>query len=138
VILSKAHFGSLDHFRLGNLGVIDASTLRKVRGSILTIDIDKRSGLSFYRLAGRLRAFRNELRPRNIAYSRTNKGWHIEIETRKKLKIPERIAIQCILGSDPKREALNMYRWLCVKGRWGKLDQYWKDRLILLFREKLL
>lgn len=117
--------------------MIDASTLRYVRGSILIIDVDNHFAISFRNLAGRIRVLRNSLHFLNFCYAKTKRGWHIHIETRERLNPPEIIAIQAILGSDRNRECLNMYRWLCMRDRYNGLPRYWKKRWNLSFERKL-
>lgn len=132
VKLSKAHFGNLSHFRLGNIGIIDEIHTE----NMVFIDID-RNNIQWLNLMSRIRTFRGLLNPEYFMLQRTRKGWHIIIVFDRELLPPEIIALQAILGSDLKREALNMTRWLGVRSKYNKLPKFWQNRWNLLFKEKI-
>ena len=121
--------------QLGNMGVIDADSCRATTGTLLLLDCDNRKAPSFRALAGRFQIFKGAFSVRCISYSRTMRGWHIVAEVDIKLTPPEIIALQAIMGSDVKREAMNMTRWLGMRGK--RVDKFWLSRWNLLFKEKL-
>lgn len=103
--------------------------LIKVRGDRWTalIDIDQERPpqlARLWRVLGRV-----ELRPRYIRYDRTARGWHVLIGLPRRLTSGELVALQVLLGSDPKRERFNLYRVLS-----GARPRDWN----LLFSEKLI
>lgn len=51
------------------------------------------------------------------------------------LSPPEIISLEMILGSDIKRGAMNLSRWLGFKNK--KIHPYWKTRWNLLYKDKL-
>jgi hypothetical protein len=72
-----------------------------------------------------------------IRYDRTRKGWHIVYRLRGvSLERPETIALQLLLGSDRRREGLNLMRHFGLKNR-GYTSQFWKARWNILYSEKL-
>lgn len=68
------------------------------------------------------------LPPSWIRYDRTARGWHVVIRLRRRLRCGELVALQALLGSDPKRERYNLFRVLC-----GARPAGWN----LLFSRKL-
>ena len=139
----KAHFGSYDHFKLGNVGVRNDSYKNRNRSYIL-LDVDcrkrgrnynSRCPLRYPDIASKIRALRQAIRVSSIIYSPTRKGWHIIIETTRRLSAIETIALQACLGSDVKRELMNLQRYFGFKGK--KIPHFWKDRWNLLFARKL-
>jgi hypothetical protein len=62
---------------------------------------------------------------------RTRHGWHVILHVRQRLTLPEAIAAQAILGSDPFREGFNLAR---ARSRPGA---FWRQRANLLFEGKL-
>jgi hypothetical protein len=75
------------------------------------------------------------LRPRFIEYARTRRGWHVVIGLREPLQPAEQVALQAVLGSDRRREGLNIFRVLSMR-RKGASD-FWQARWNLLFKGKL-
>ena len=73
--------------------------------------------------------------PESFCYERTRRGWHIIIHLRENLAPAELVALQACLGSDRRREALNLMRVLGMK-RYGVTD-FWKRRWNILYSEKL-
>lgn len=73
-----------------------------------------------------------DIKPRWMRYDRTRRGWHLVIRLPRPLQKPALVALQAILGSDPRRETLNLMRALSV--RW---DRFNSQRWNVLFREKL-
>ena len=71
--------------------------------------------------------------PRQVRYSRTRKGWHVCIAYNGSLSEAETVAVQFALGSDRKRETLNLMRILRLKNA----PKFWRDRWNLLYEEKL-
>lgn len=134
------------HFSLGNIGIRDEQTTRSYSGTLLLLDIDSRRkydkrfipkcSLNYYHLAGRLRSLRGGINIESITYAPTRKGWHIIVHVQQKLQPIVQIALQAALGSDIKREVLNLQRYFSFKGK--KIPEFWRDRWNLLFSRKLL
>lgn len=58
-------------------------------------------------------------------------GFHIVLSIRPKPKTATEVtALQAILGSDPNREACNLFR----AKQWRKLDRFWRDRWNVLYK----
>jgi antitoxin (DNA-binding transcriptional repressor) of toxin-antitoxin stability system len=64
---------------------------------------------------------------------RTRRGWHIEVAVKGRLNVARIVAIQAILGSDPRRETFNLAR----TAGWRYLDHYARSRWNVLFDRKL-
>jgi len=68
--------------------------------------------------------------PESIRYDRTRHGWHVVIMLPVALEKTAIVALQAILGSDPRRETLNLFRALSTvwdtfrEERWNILFQY--------------
>jgi hypothetical protein len=75
------------------------------------------------------------VRPMWIESRRTARGWHIRIMFRDRFEPAELVAFQAACGSDPRREALNLMRVLCIR-RCGA-SPFWRKRWNLLYSEKL-
>jgi hypothetical protein len=73
-----------------------------------------------------------DIRPQYIRFDRTRHGWHVVIRLPRALDKLATVALQAVLGSDPRRETLNLMRALSVK--W---DAHNSRRWNILFREKL-
>jgi hypothetical protein len=69
------------------------------------------------------------VKPKWINYSRTRRGWHVEIGLNKRIGPLEIVALQAVLGSDPRRECLNLMR--VMNG--GAVDRRWN----ILYSRKL-
>lgn len=50
------------------------------------------------------------LRPRWVRYDKTRRGWHVVIQWNRIMSDSELVALQFALGSDYKRETLNLMR----------------------------
>jgi hypothetical protein len=66
-----------------------------------------------------------------IRYDRTRRGWHVIIKWKRKFEPLATVALQAVLGSDGRREALNLKRVLSVpegpgdaKRKWNLLYHY--------------
>lgn len=79
------------------------------------------------------------LRPsrQTIALERTRHGWHVIIQLSERLKPAEIVALQACLGSDRRREALNLMRALALRKRCNGVTPYWRKRWNILFGGKL-
>ena len=71
-----------------------------------------------------------------VADRRTRRGWHVAITLRDALEPAEIVALQSCLGSDRRREALNLMRVIGLRRTHG-IDSFWFERWNLLYREKL-
>ena len=71
--------------------------------------------------------------PREVRYRRTRKGWHVLVEHSSSLTATEQVCVQFALGSDRKRELLNLMRVM----RLANAPKFWKDRFNLLYDYKL-
>ena len=58
--------------------------------------------------------------PKTIRFDRTRRGWHVVIELSEWFSPLEVVAMQAVLGSDARREALNLMRVLSEYGRLGE------------------
>ena len=95
------------------------------------------------------------LRAENYCYRRTRKGWHVivRVQLRRRLTPAEIVALQFCLGSDGRRETLNLMRVLSLrsasssgmpldgsektKGKRAGKVRFSDARWNLLFREKI-
>lgn len=79
------------------------------------------------------------LRPRRdgLMLERTRRGWHVVIRLREKLLPSEIVALQSILGSDGRREALNFMRAFAMRQKCNGVTGYWRKRWNILFAGKL-
>ena len=75
------------------------------------------------------------IRPAFIQYFRTRKGWHIWIRCTRALSAGVRVALQSVLGSDPRREELNAMRVIQIE--WHGIRGAWANRWNILFESKL-
>lgn len=75
------------------------------------------------------------LRARWFSYRRTKHGWHVEIGIDSALTPSELVAAQAVLGSDLRRETMNLRRAISL--RVHKHSRFWRARWNILFREKL-
>lgn len=75
------------------------------------------------------------LRPLWIEYNRTNRGWHAIIRLPEPVRPAEQVALQAVLGSDRRRELLNIMRVLSIRQKGA--SPYWQARWNLLFSGKL-
>jgi hypothetical protein len=66
---------------------------------------------------------------------RTRKGWHRIIKVREKLSPAELVALQACLGSDRRREGLNLMRLLRTRKR--GLSNFERGRWNILYSRKL-
>jgi len=71
--------------------------------------------------------------PYEVQYSRTRKGWHVLIAHNGRCTPSEIVAVQFALGSDPRRETLNLMRVLRI----GTAPRFWRKRFNILYSEKL-
>lgn len=72
-----------------------------------------------------------------ICMERTRRGWHVLIKLRERLLPSELVALQSCLGSDGRREALNLMRALAIRKECDGVTPYWKKRWNILFSGKL-
>lgn len=70
-----------------------------------------------------------------ILYERSRHGWHVIIPTKERLIPSETVALQLAMGSDGRREALNLMRALAI--RCYGVTEYWKKRFNILFDGKI-
>ena len=96
------------------------------------LDFDQgRTAPNYSRLCGVLRNF--DIVPHEVQYSRTRKGWHVLIAHNGRCTPSEIVACQFALGSDPRRETLNLMRVLRIR----TAPRFWRKRFNLLYSEKL-
>lgn len=76
------------------------------------------------------------LRARWIRTDRTRRGWHVVIEFSERFTNGELVALQAILESDKRREALNLMRVIAIR-KYPHMPHYWKTRWNILYAEKL-
>lgn len=99
----------------------------------LYIDVDRAVPPKLSSILQTLRAVR--VRPVWACYRRSAHGWHIIIKSRNRIHPGEQIALQILLGSDRRRETLNLMRLLSIS-RHGA-NPYWRKRWNILYRYKL-
>jgi hypothetical protein len=75
------------------------------------------------------------LRPVLLRTDRTRRGWHVLIKLSRALQPAETVAVQALLGSDSRRESLNLMRAMSVVRR--DPGPFWRRRWNLLFSSKL-
>jgi hypothetical protein len=73
--------------------------------------------------------------PESVCYKRTRRGWHLAVRFLETFSRIELIALQCILGDDPMRGALNLMRERQMKK--VKAGKYWQSRSNILYSKKL-
>ena len=77
----------------------------------LQLDLDNEVAANqFHAYEGRLRAHFNVVEIHETTSRNGNRHAYVKME--KPLSVPERIALQAALGSDPTREFLSLKRWL--------------------------
>jgi hypothetical protein len=75
------------------------------------------------------------LRPVWVRTDRTRRGWHVRIRLTRRLLPAETVALQALLGSDDRRECLNLMRVMSLARQ--DPGPYFRRRWNLLFKEKL-
>jgi hypothetical protein len=73
-----------------------------------------------------------QITPEWIRQDKTRHGWHVVIKLPRRLHKLALVALQAILGSDPRRETLNLMRALSI-GMTGFAAERWN----ILFERKL-
>jgi hypothetical protein len=111
-------WGLLNDCHNGHSAYLDFDNVRAVRSYIV---------FSTLRLIG--------IKPTSLRYERTRHGWHVILTHATKLSAAETVALQCVLGSDRKREALNLMRALAIAR--GRYPRFWIRRFNILYRGKL-
>lgn len=73
---------------------------------------------------------------REMCYRRTRKGWHVilRLQFYRTFSAAEIVALQFCLGSDRRRETLNLMRVLSMRNK----SEWERQRFNLLFREKIV
>lgn len=87
-------------------------------------------------LAGQLGAWVAPLWRRRVLwrrYDRTRHGWHVVIALSGTITPLECVAMQAVLGSDPRREAYNVVRARAVAR--GDVPAFWRTRWNVLYRQ---
>jgi hypothetical protein len=122
-----AHFERGD-FRFERVGRI----AERGSGSLLLCDFDEGKRAPNYRgICHVLRTL--GLVPLRVLYRRTRKGWHVVLEHNGELSPTEQVCAQFALGSDRKRELLNLMRVM----RLPNAPKFWRERWNLLYGYKL-
>lgn len=75
------------------------------------------------------------VKPEWFCYERTKRGWHVLIKLQQALRHAEMVALQACLGSDRRREALNLMRVLGM--RCYGVTPFWARRWNILYGGKL-
>lgn len=65
----------------------------------------------------------------SIRQDKTRRGWHVVIEVRRRLAPKTVVALQAILGSDPRRELFNLVRVLGL----ARHSMFWRERWNVLY-----
>jgi hypothetical protein len=69
------------------------------------------------------------LRPRFILYEKSRRGWHVLIKLNEKLRPAAMVALQAVLGSDSRREALNLMRALYIEKNHRRVSAFWEKAM---------
>lgn len=105
----------------------------KSSAKLLRVDVDDaKRPMHIARLCWLLR--RAGFKPVWLSQRRSpgGKGWHLEVKVCPTPRsLAEVVALQCILGSDPAREACNVNRARMVEA--GKVPGWWADRWNVLY-----
>lgn len=120
--------------RVWRIGEIDEDLdLGPVGGSVLRLDFDRpRLPRDLYaRTVNALRWLR--LRPVLVVCSPSRRGWHVKVVVSRRLGALSVVALQAILGSDPRREVFNLVRARALR----RVSAEWRNRYSVLFRSKL-
>jgi len=93
----------------------------------LLLDFDLPERPDYFHIWSTLRLL--DLEPLWVRQDRTNKGVHVVLALRRASKPLESLALQAVLGSDIRREALNLFRVLrqptgLGRSRWNVLYSY--------------
>lgn len=108
--------------RLGVAGVVKMYADRR----FLYLDVDRPSPVTIRSVFRVLRSV--GLRASYCRYDRTERGWHVIVRLNKPIEPLATVAIQVIMGSDPKRERFNLVRAMSGKAnrnrRWNMLFEY--------------
>ncbi len=79
----------------------------------------------------------SQIKLERLAIHATRRGHHVIVNAewpdKKEMAPAETVALQLLLGSDPKREALNLMR----AHNLGDAPDFWRDRWNVLYSEKL-
>lgn len=71
--------------------------------------------------------------PELVRIDRTARGWHVTVWLQRKVSATELVAVQAILGSDPRREVFNLVR---VR-KLAEVPPCWVQRWNVLYSTKL-
>jgi hypothetical protein len=69
-----------------------------------------------------------------ISYTRSRHGWHLEVRINAKLTPAEQVAAQMALGSDIRRETMNLRRAINLR---LNPSRFWSKRFNILYEKKL-
>lgn len=121
--------------RFDKFGEIDYAAHSLPQERTLFIDIDSKESerLSIANVYSHLRII--GITPESVCYSKTRRGWHVIITCYEEFTELERICLQCILGDDDMRAALNFMRYWQSRGL--AVPDFWKKRSNILYRRKL-
>lgn len=65
-----------------------------------------------------------------VSYYRTRRGWHVEVIVRQRVAFWRVVLVQCLLGSDWKRELFNSRRAMA----WRNVPQFWRSRANVFYK----
>ncbi len=101
------------------------------RGRLL-IDVDHARPRKLGRVLGLLGRAGYRVRSLSQWRSPSGRGWHLAIEiSPRPATAVEVVALQLLAGSDPYREAYNLFRARRVDA--GQVDRYWHERWNVLY-----
>lgn len=84
--------------------------------AMLKLDVDRKRPPSTRRMRWLLGRGGYQMRALVVRRSPSGSGWHVWVEVSPRPKSPaEVVALQAILGSDPAREAVTLYRGLKMR-----------------------
>ena len=77
------------------------------------------------------------MRPLWIEDRKTKRGWHRRVHFRERYEPAELVCFQACVGSDGRREALNLMRVLALRKGGTRIGSFWRSRWNVLYSEKL-
>lgn len=121
---------TLDASQLTRIGILKETT----NDTLAFVDLDGRRYPRFGPIWAVCRIA--HIRPTTIRCDRTRHGWHLVIRFTRRLLPAELVAFQACVGSDPRREALNLMRVIAIRTKRIR-SAFWRRRWNLLYAAKL-
>ncbi len=115
------------------IGELDDDADLPLCGAVLRLDYDRPRlpARCFAQAMSALRWLR--LRPVVVVYDRTERGWHVKVALTRRCAPLVVVALQAVLGSDPRREVFNLLRARALP----RVPAEFRNRYSVLFGRKL-